>query len=224
MEIKEENMEIKYNVKIQIETINIIENLIAFKFLKYRNDTLVNEYQGITTKEDFSAINEFGEFKTSKYAFWPLNLLKMHATAPHNSDFDTEFLNSIINNPYDIVKEGNWQEKYFLGNYNGSSEDFIDIYGVYQPKAVYMDYMSGIDESNYNLQGLLDAVKSMPNVVCLSEKVEIIPWYNQEEGRREHIRFIFIPTLEEYEKLYKLYSHTKAEKSIELLGLQEYKR
>ena len=71
LEIKEENMEIKYNVKIQIETIDIIENLIAFKFLKYRNDTLVNEYQGISTKEDFAVINEFGEFKTSKYAFWP---------------------------------------------------------------------------------------------------------------------------------------------------------
>lgn len=217
-------MEIRFEVKLQIDTLDLFENFVAFRVRRYQNNKLVSEFQDITTKENLAEMTAFGEFKSSKYDLWARNILEIHLKSKHDSDYFDELNKALIETPYDVVENNpDWQEKYFLGRYDMGSEDFINTNGVYQPKAIYVDYTTGMSNYHYDLAGVLSEIKDLPNVRCLSNTIETIPWYNQSEGNTNQICFVFMPTIEEYQKLHKLMPHERATKVVEMLGLQKFK-
>jgi hypothetical protein len=103
----------------------------------------------------------------------------------------------------------------------------FDRHGNVLPVAVHFDYIeSGIDESHFDLEALADALLQLPDVRVLprdggrpvktkdgyardtstakspKEAIFPIPGYNASEGRTRSIQFVWLPSQEDYAKVW----------------------
>ena len=54
----------------------------------------------------------------------------------------------------------------------------MDLDGMYLPKAIVFTDINSIDNGDYNLDEVLEVIKTHPQVKMLSPDKVSIPWYN----------------------------------------------
>lgn len=74
--------------------------------------------------------------------------------------------------------------------------------GIQLPKRIYFDYMSGIKDGHYDLNKLLEHLKTVESIELLSNVITV-PYYNSSNGCKRQIEFYVRPMQEEWDEILK---------------------
>lgn len=192
-------LEINYNIKRVIETIELENELVAYKETTFINDKAQGITEGITNKEDLK-IELNLPIKNSRFQLYKSEILEFCRKNLYWNILEN--LNKFsISNPYTYLSE-NKNAKYILLDFDTCSHLIYDINRNLIPSAIYFDYCTAhIDNEHYDLEESLKILKTRTDIKFLKEGIQKIPYYNQDEDRTECLEFIWMPSDEDYKKI-----------------------
>lgn len=111
-------------------------------------------------------------------------------------------VNKYFDDPYTIIEElgDEWEESLELLIYKRYDHTIRELDGTPISKRYYFDYMSGITEKNFDLNGLLIHLKEQDSIEVI-DGIKSIPYYNAQEDEHRQIEFKVRPTDDEWAKI-----------------------
>ena len=173
-----------------------------------------------------NAISPFLNRKTGFLWLLPKNTLQEYVTG--NMHFEDVYESTKKLNETEIAKiipKTNWQKEYEIVIMCSDSNDILDTNHIPYPKTIHRNYIDGqISDKYYDLQKLHAYLQKKPKrFVLKGNKIQTIPWYNQDEDQTQTIEFYFIPTREEYIPIYNAESQYDRDKIIaKTMGIEQF--
>lgn len=124
-----------------------------------------------------------------------------------NSEKEWEPHNYLIKKPYTYICE-NGTESISLYQFDLGSDSLYDINGEVLPRAIFFNFSSSngsMHNGRFNLNKVLDKIKDNADIRFLKEcdkNIDSIPYWAAVEGYNEFLKFIFMPTKEQYKYIF----------------------
>ena len=166
----------------------------------YRKDGNIQDFLNLVSKE-----------LLSKFASGEIDFLKLYKVS---SMYDLEA----------ITSKENFMDEYAIVLMRNYSHDILDLDGVPYPHAIKLDYIEGsLSDEYYDLDRLFTYLSSDTNRFSeVSRKP--IPYYNRSESQTEQIEVTFIPTKEEYAKIFAAGDYFEKRKmTVAISGIDKFK-
>lgn len=221
---------IKYEVikEVEFEEVNLggEDSLYIYKE-KITDPSGESNIQGICKKEE---IDNYSEKKriTNIDKILLDKKAEYYYSSRANGEKGWHPYNYLIENPYDYIKEFG-AENIGLYEFDACSDTLLDINGELLPRGIFIDYMScngKMTDGRYDIKHVLRKIENSDKVRFIREsdkKVLSIPSYNACEDSDFYLKFIVIPTKDEY-KTFKERKHLGYDYLFdEVLGLKELK-
>lgn len=217
--------DISYTVNRKVVAIEIENGLYCYKEVQTIENKEIVHNEGFTKNLKV----EIGDFIKPESHIYLMKKEVLSLNLSESAGFDgihdkTKYINF---NPYTyITNNKNWNENHIVLDYYSYSGDLKKLDGTYYPKRISFDYINGsIDNENYDLEKLLDFLKTKDNIQLKFNTILNIPYYNCEEGRNQFIAFDYIPTDKEYNELKKCSDSWIMRKNIlNNLGINQFKK
>lgn len=215
---------VEYQCKKEINAIQIGNSeYYCFSLDKYINGNKVSHSEGFTKNPQ---ITETENIKTENgvYLFkkdvLDVNLNTCGGFYGLDNDKQREYIQS---NPYTFMSENpDWEEDFIVLNYYLYSGDLLKLNGIYCPKAITFSDINIIDNERYDLDKVLEFVKSDKHCILCHNEILDIPWYNRTETSYQYVNFIFRPTEKEYNDARNLKRDLNSY-ALELLNLDRFR-
>lgn len=200
----------KFTTEKEIEYIIINDEVVVYKEIIFIDNKETEIAEGITTMHEIYNYNpQIGISKNSDYKLVDNEVVTLHRKCPIGlieDNYLNKFEKLTIDNPFTfILKNKNYKENYDFYNFDYISETLTDLDGKIIPNAVYLDYMKGLHNGNFDLEKVLEYLKTRDDVRLLEDNILDIPSYNAnyEDGKTKHLKIVWTPityTLKENEK------------------------
>lgn len=187
---------------VEIEWKEVMENISAYKKTVSKSTGKNEVEEGLAytseledeTRLEFSAIKQ-GEndylFAVTPDFFEISRELVFKESMKHQLAMEDE-------KPFTTFQEIGELTLVYMNHYSGYSKH---LDGNIVVMKVRFDYMSDLDNSTYNLEDALDKLKQkgerIEPVKGDEIAISIIPYYNADSIRKEHIEILYLPTQEE---------------------------
>lgn len=164
----------------------------------------VISHQGFVDERDLPSLINKLHFTPEEQSGWTicspklLEIVKTYGWSGEKNDF-VHFEKYVSETPYDdlINKKG-----MFL-RIDRRSDMIFDLNDEPFPIAINFNYIDGnIDSNHYNLV-LLKSVLLKRNDISITIDNELIPYYNNDDGRTRHSGFTWAPSTEDYRAIWK---------------------
>lgn len=216
----------KYTTEKTLDYIQINNEVVVYKETTFIDNKEVGVTEGVTTINEIDNYNpHVGITQTSDYQLIDNEIVALHKKCPTGliADNYLEQLERLtIKNPFTLISNyKNYRDKYDFYDYNYRSDTLTKLNGEIIPNAVYLDYMKGLHNGNFDLEKVLEYLKTRDDIRLLEDKILDIPSYNAnfEDGKTEHLKIVWMPinyTLKENEK------RTNPNTAFEVLGLDKF--
>lgn len=128
-------------------------------------------------------------------------------------------------NETEILSEPCFSDNYEIVLLRSYSHDILDLNGEPYPHRIRFDYIEGIHDGNYNLPELLSYLRANPSRFTVKNGIKEIPSYNHVPGRENFIEFYFIPSKDEYSRIYHAGEITKKRELVqEIAGFLPFRK
>lgn len=202
---------INIQTEISLDWMVIQDNIAAYQKIVKTNGEITEQSEGLAFVKDlenstdgdleipFLMINDYKHFIT----MYPIEAKQflLENVLYYRENINT-FCKLELKNPFTMAKENKLNETLLIaisyGNYT-----VYDLNQKMLPKAIYYDYMSGVNNQNYDLEKFLEVLTAREDIVPApnKNKIEIvqIPYYNAEEGKTKQIEFVWVPNEQDME-------------------------
>ena len=182
-------------------------------------------FSGVTSNDDLGVFLRGGGLKLDRdiIAITTESLDKynrLHFTQAHES--------------CEVVEFPDLPEDHVLVKFDYSSHMLFDLYEKPYPVGIYFDYIdASMSNGDYDLKLVLESLRERGGVRFIEDEIQNVPYYNNESGCRQFLEFMYVPTREEYIKLwdwcksnggeYPSTSKYRAIAALDLLGIEQFK-
>lgn len=198
--------EASWECKNVLETIPITNKLNCYRLTKYVNGSIVSVDEGFTydTKVEVNKeINEKGRMMFCKYDIVDFNLYTPFGFYGADYDVQKEF---IIEKPFTFLlscPNYDYGQTAIFIEYKVNEGRLMNLDGDYLPQGIVFNDITGVDNEYYDLDEILKVIENHPQIKMLADGKQPIPWYNASETCTHYLKFMYIPTQEEFNEAIK---------------------
>jgi len=155
---------------------------------------------GICDEKEFNRDLDYNERRNySKFTLWKKEVREVHRS---NLFGRIDFKPYLISNPYEYLQDNNLEEVELL-RFDYASHSIFDLNDKKLPRAQHFDYIEAqIHDGCYNLKLILELLEKRNDIQFLTKGIVPIPYYNQDDQQQNYIEFIWIPSDEDFKKVF----------------------